>query len=176
MYRKKIQLLAETALLAAFITISGAFKLPGLLPGTEFQLSAPVAVAVCGVFGIRKYLAAGILSSAVGLLLGTQNVFNVLIRHDFPYRRRRYLLFLWQQPLLLPCFGPYCLFACQAQPRVCCRQSRPAACRSGRSRHALYRVVGGAHRCCTQKSPGRRHAFSLSALTGRPFLELLPLR
>ena len=56
MYRKKIQLLAETALLAAFITISGAFKLPGLLPGTEFQLSAPVAVAVCGVFGIRKYL------------------------------------------------------------------------------------------------------------------------
>ncbi|MDD4084438.1 MAG: hypothetical protein PHQ31_02735 [Acidaminococcaceae bacterium] len=83
MYRKKIQLLAETALLAAFITISGAFKLPGLLPGTEFQLSAPLAVAVCGVFGIRKYLAAGILSSAVGLLLGTQNVFNVLIAMIF---------------------------------------------------------------------------------------------
>ncbi|MHC1715506.1 MAG: hypothetical protein AB9858_08020 [Acidaminococcaceae bacterium] len=83
MYREKLQLLTETALLAAFITVSGAFKLPGLFPGTEFQLSAPVAVAVCGVFGIKKYLAAGILSSMVGLMLGTQNVFNVLIAMIF---------------------------------------------------------------------------------------------
>ena len=83
MYREKLQLLTETALLAAFITVSGAFKLPGLFPGTEFQLSAPVAVAVCGVFGIKKYLSAGILSSMVGLMLGTQNVFNVLIAMIF---------------------------------------------------------------------------------------------
>lgn len=81
--REKIQWLCETALLAAFITISGAIKLPGLLPGTEFQLSAPIAVAICGVFGIKKYLSAGILSSVVGLLLGTQNIFNVLIAMIF---------------------------------------------------------------------------------------------
>ena len=79
----KLSLLTETALLAAFITVSGAFKLPGLFPGTEFQLSAPVAVAICGVFGIKKYLTAGILSSLVGLMLGTQNIFNVLIAMIF---------------------------------------------------------------------------------------------
>ncbi|MEG1345819.1 MAG: hypothetical protein RSC78_03715, partial [Acidaminococcaceae bacterium] len=79
----KIHWLCETALLAAFITISGALKLPGLFPGTEFQLSAPIAVAICGVFGIKKYLGAGLLASTVGLLLGTQNIFNVLIAMIF---------------------------------------------------------------------------------------------
>ena len=42
-------------------------------------MSAPVAVAVCGVFGIKKYLLAGLLASTAGLLLGTQTIFNVLI-------------------------------------------------------------------------------------------------
>ncbi|MBP2656526.1 MAG: hypothetical protein H6Q73_4095 [Firmicutes bacterium] len=37
--------LTEIGLLTALITISGAVKLPGLMPGTEFQLSAPLAVA-----------------------------------------------------------------------------------------------------------------------------------
>ena len=38
------------ALLTTFITISGALKLPGFFPGTEFQLSAPIAVAICKCF------------------------------------------------------------------------------------------------------------------------------
>ena len=75
----KIREISEIALLAAFIAVSGAFKLSSFIPGSEFQLSAPIAVAICGVFGIKKYLLAGILASAGGLLLGTQTIFNVLI-------------------------------------------------------------------------------------------------
>ena len=75
--------LTTLALLTAFITISGALKLPGFFPGTEFQLSAPIAVAICGVFGIKKYLIAGILSSILGLILGTQIIFSVMIAMIF---------------------------------------------------------------------------------------------
>ena len=78
-----IRFLTETALLGALITITGAIKLPGLLPGTEFQLSAPLAVAICAAFGFKKYIIAGILSSAVGLLLGTQTLFNVYVAMIF---------------------------------------------------------------------------------------------
>ena len=53
--------------------------MPSNITGSEFQLSAPIAVAVCGVFGIKKYLLAGLLASTAGLLLGTQTIFNVLI-------------------------------------------------------------------------------------------------
>lgn len=75
----KTRWLVETALLAAFITVTGTFKIPGLIPGTEFQLSAPLAVAICTVFGFIKYISAGLISSAIGLILGTQNLFNITI-------------------------------------------------------------------------------------------------
>ena len=75
--------MCQTALLAAFIAVSGSFKIPSLIPGSEFQLSAPVAVAACGIFGIKKYLTSGIAASAICLILGTQNVFNVLIALSF---------------------------------------------------------------------------------------------
>ena len=75
--------MCQTALLAAFIAVSGSFKIPSLIPGSEFQLSAPVAVAACGIFGIKKYLTAGIAASGICLILGTQNVFNVLIALSF---------------------------------------------------------------------------------------------
>jgi hypothetical protein len=75
--------LTEIALLTTLITISGAIKLPGLFPGTEFQLSAPLAVAICGVFGFTKYIIAGILASLLGLILGTQTLLNVAIAMIF---------------------------------------------------------------------------------------------
>lgn len=75
--------LCQTALLAAFIAVSGSIKLPSVIPGSEFQLSAPIAVAVCGIFGIKKYLTAGIAASAICLILGTQNFLNVLIALSF---------------------------------------------------------------------------------------------
>ena len=80
---EKVHDLTEIALLSALITIPGAIKLPSLLPGMEFQLSAPLAVAICVVFGFKKYILAGLLSSTAGLILGTHNLFNVAIAMQF---------------------------------------------------------------------------------------------
>ncbi|QDR79957.1 hypothetical protein [Sporomusa termitida] len=81
--QKKVVWITEVSLLAAFITITGMFKLPGLMPGTEFQLSAPLAVGICAVFGFSKYMAAGMVSSTAGLILGTQSLFNVFVAMVF---------------------------------------------------------------------------------------------
>ena len=72
-----------TGLLAALIAISGSFKIPGLIPGTDFQLSAPIAVAICAVFGFKRYIIACCLASLVSLLMGTQNLLNVAIAMQF---------------------------------------------------------------------------------------------
>ena len=73
----------ETALLAVLIAVSGTFRIPGIVPGTEFQLSAPIAVAICGVFGFKKYIIAGVLASLMGLSLGTCTILNVAIQMSF---------------------------------------------------------------------------------------------
>ena len=67
----------ETALLAVLIAVSGTFRIPGIVPGTEFQLSAP------GVFGFKKYIIAGVLASLMGLSLGTCTILNVAIQMSF---------------------------------------------------------------------------------------------
>src|SRR5699024_11856242 len=59
--------------------ISGSFKIPTGIPGSEFQLSAPVAIAICAVFGFRKYLIAGVLSSCLLFMLGVHTLFNIEI-------------------------------------------------------------------------------------------------
>ena len=48
--------LTHIGLLAALITVTGAIKIPSLLPGLEFQLSAPIAVAICYAFGVVSTL------------------------------------------------------------------------------------------------------------------------
>ncbi len=73
----------ETALLAVLIAISGTFRIPGIVPGTEFQLSAPIAVAICGVFGFKKYIIAGLLASLIGLSIGTATLLNVAVQMSF---------------------------------------------------------------------------------------------
>lgn len=40
-------------------------------------MSAPFAVAICSVFGFRRYLIAGLIASAVQLILGTHTLLNV---------------------------------------------------------------------------------------------------
>lgn len=79
----KIRWLTEISLLAALIAVTGAVKLPGLIPGTEFQLSAPLAVAICAVFGFIKYITAGMIASVIGLILGAQNLLNIIIAMIF---------------------------------------------------------------------------------------------
>lgn len=81
--QNRVRWITEVSLLTAFITITGTFKLPGLIPGTEFQLSAPLAVAICVVFGFAKYITAGVLASVVGMMLGTQSLINLFIAMVF---------------------------------------------------------------------------------------------
>lgn len=73
------QSLSQIGLMTALLTILGMIKLPSFFPGAEFQLSAPLAVAICSVFGFKKYMIAGILSSCIGLILGTQNIMQLWI-------------------------------------------------------------------------------------------------
>ena len=75
--------ICETAMLAVLIAVSGVFRIPGLVPGTEFQLSAPIAVAICGVFGFKKYLIAGILASLLSMKMGTATILNVAVAMTF---------------------------------------------------------------------------------------------
>lgn len=79
----KAREISEIAIIAAVITIMGAIKIPSIMPGMEFQLSAPFAVAVCAVFGFKKYIIAGVLSSMISLMLGTHTIFNVAIAMEF---------------------------------------------------------------------------------------------
>lgn len=81
--RYKTSTLCEIAILVAMISILGSIKIPNIIPGIEFQLSAPLAVAICSVFGFKKYIISGILSSVICLVLGTQNILNVAIAMQF---------------------------------------------------------------------------------------------
>lgn len=98
--------LIQTALLAAFITISGAIKIPSIIPGSEFQLSAPIAVAICYIFGFKVYLIAGILSSVVGLILGTHTLLNVYIAMIFRIVVALVIFILGKNKLSLLLCGP----------------------------------------------------------------------
>ena len=44
--RYKTSTLCEIAILVAMISILGSIKIPNIIPGIEFQLSAPLAVAI----------------------------------------------------------------------------------------------------------------------------------
>jgi hypothetical protein len=79
----KVRFLTEQALLITLLLIIGSIKLPSFFPGAEFQLSAPLAVAIAANFGFLRYLTAGIGASILSLLLGTHNFINVLIAMIF---------------------------------------------------------------------------------------------
>lgn len=79
----QIRILTETGLLAALIFVTGLVKLPAPILGGEFQISAPLAVAICAVFGFRRYITAGVLASLIGLALGSQNLLNVFVAMVF---------------------------------------------------------------------------------------------
>ena len=80
---QNIRYITEVAILTAMITVLGAIKIPNVIPGIEFQLSAPLAVAICAVFGFKTYIISGCLSSLIGLALGTQTILNVMIAMQF---------------------------------------------------------------------------------------------
>ena len=69
--------LTNTALLSVIILLTGTLKLPSPFPGGEFQLSAPIAVLICALFGWKRYFLAGLVASLLGLLLGLHNPYSV---------------------------------------------------------------------------------------------------
>ncbi len=109
--RKRTKEIALIGMLTALITVTGIFKIPGILPGTEFQLSAPVAVAICASFGFRRYLISGVLASAVSFVLGLQNLLNIAVAMTFRVAAGGLILLLgnvfWVVILAGP-FGTFC--------------------------------------------------------------------
>lgn len=71
------------SLLSVIIAISGTFKIPGIIPGTEFQMSAPIAIGICAAFGFKKYITAGIIASFLNLIMGTHTILNVIVAMVF---------------------------------------------------------------------------------------------
>lgn len=75
--------LALDGMLTAILVVLGMIKIPSLIPGAEFQLSAPYAVCVAALVGFGRYLGIGICASIIQLLLGNHTILNVLIAMVF---------------------------------------------------------------------------------------------
>lgn len=73
-----VKKIIELSFLSLILTVFSFLKLPGLIPGTEFQISAPIAVSICAIFGFKKYFLAGIISSLLTFFMGTHNPINIL--------------------------------------------------------------------------------------------------
>lgn len=110
----KLRTLTGTALLGVLLFGSGLLRLPSPVPGSEFQLSAPLAAAICGVFGFRIYLAAGLLASALTVLTGTGTVFHVLIAMIYRLTVGAAFGLLGPSGLFFLCAGPAGTLAARA--------------------------------------------------------------
>lgn len=114
MHPVKLRTLTETALLGVLLFGAGLLRLPSPVPGSEFQLSAPLAAAICGVFGFRIYLAAGLLASALTVLTGTGTVFHVLIAMIYRLTVGAAFGLLGPSGLFFLCAGPAGTLAARA--------------------------------------------------------------
>lgn len=103
---KRIKEIPLVGLLAALIAITGMIKLPGLVPGTEFQLSAPVAVAIAGAFGFRLYLISGVIASLVSLAFSMQTILSVALSMTFRVAAGGLILLLGNSIWVLLLAGP----------------------------------------------------------------------
>ena len=98
--------IAQISLLACFIIIAGLFRIPTGIPGSEFQLSAPVAVAIAVVFGFKRYFLAGIIASLLLLILGIHTILNVEISLIFRLTVGLIILFCGTSYHVLVLAGP----------------------------------------------------------------------
>lgn len=104
--REKTGEMTTTALLAVVLALTGTFKLPSIIPGCEFQLSAPFAVCIAACFGFGKYIRIGILASALNLILGTHTMMNVTIAMIFRLVAGGILSLFGVNPVTLIISGP----------------------------------------------------------------------
>lgn len=98
--------ITTTALLATILAILGTFKLPGIFPGTEFQLSAPFAVCIAACFGFKMYFKIGILASLINFMLGTHTIINITVAMVFRIVGGGVIALFGANPLTLIVGGP----------------------------------------------------------------------
>lgn len=91
--------------------ISGLFKIPSPIPGTEFQLSAPLAISIGRIRGFLHYLTIGIIASIIGMILGLQTIYNVIIAMVYRIVAGLILTVSKKDPLALIIAGPAGTFA-----------------------------------------------------------------
>ena len=102
----KVREMTETAMFAALLAVLGMLKLPSVIPGCEFQLSAPFAVCVAACFGFKRYIQIGVLASAVNLLTGTHSIVKVWISMIFRIVAGGILAVFGVHPITIAISGP----------------------------------------------------------------------
>ncbi|GEQ06629.1 QueT transporter family protein [Staphylococcus gallinarum] len=75
--------ITQISCIAAILSILAIIKIPSILPGLDFQLSAPVSLLILAIFGIKKYFVGGLLSSFILFILGIFNPINLIISFSF---------------------------------------------------------------------------------------------
>lgn len=80
---KNTKSLTLTAVLSVILALSGMLKIPSMIGGAEFQLSAPIAICIVACFGFRRYIVVGALASCINLCLGTHTLINVVVAFVF---------------------------------------------------------------------------------------------
>lgn len=98
--------IAVCSLLAAVLALLGCFKIPGPIPGTEFQLSAPFAVCIAACFGFANYFKIGLLASLINFLLGTHTLVNITVAMVFRLVAGGLISLAGANPLTLLVSGP----------------------------------------------------------------------
>ena len=72
--------ITQISVIAAILTILAVLKIPSIIPGLDFQLSAPAALLILAFFGIKKYFLGGLLSSLLLLVFGVFNPISIIFR------------------------------------------------------------------------------------------------
>ena len=70
--------ITQISVIAAILTILAVLKIPSIIPGLDFQLSAPAALLILAFFGIKSTFRWA-LSSVLLLIFGVFNPINVII-------------------------------------------------------------------------------------------------
>ncbi|WP_455258194.1 hypothetical protein [Peptoniphilus asaccharolyticus] len=79
----KARELSLLSILSIIILLSGTFKIPSPFIGSEFQLSAPIAILIVYIFGFKKYLISGVVSSIMAFALGFATLPNIVVAMVF---------------------------------------------------------------------------------------------
>lgn len=95
------------AMFTVILIVLGAIKLPSIIPGAGFQLSAPYAVCLAYYLGFFRYLEIGICASIIQLILGTHTIYSVIISMVFRIVAGLFIEFCPNKNISLIFSGPF---------------------------------------------------------------------